>query len=310
MKSSKVLGAVLGLSLLLGSAGVVLAAPYDDVHSVFDITGTTATPQTVTPFATTAGSNSLEIYVGDNTSPAFRSFNIGSGIAVNTSSNNIYVTPNTIETPDGFLTDTLGIINGNVSSLTSTVSGFSGSISSHSTSINALNAFNALVNSNLVGTSTVMTASASTTISNGLMTRAEAVKLDAMAANLPWSWATTTRSIVTGTGATGFQVSSTRVSTVRYNTTVTTTASIAGNAGGYIALEVAPTNSATASDWVEMGRCGNSQALTLAITLQSVQGTTCQLAADVPAGYYAKLRSVTSQGTVSYAFVSSSEVLK
>lgn len=142
---------------------------------------------------------------------------------------------------------------------------------------------------------------------NGFLSTTDKSKLDAIQS---WSWASPSRSIVTGTGATGFQVSSTRNATVRENVTVTTTASIAGNAGGYIALEMAPTNSATAGDWVEVGRCGNSQALTLAITLQSVQGTTCELTADVPAGYYSKLRSVTTTGTVSFAFVSAQEVLK
>lgn len=170
-------------------------------------------------------------------------------------------------------------------------------------------ALNAQINANLFGTSTTMLASTAST-TNGLMTKVQSVKLDAMAANLPWSWATSTRSIVTGTGATGFLVSSTRNSTIHENVKVTTTASIAGNADGYIALEVAPTNSATSTDWIEMGRCGNSQALTLAITLQSVQSTTCELVGDVPAGYYTKLRSVTTTGTVSFAFVSGQEVLK
>lgn len=316
MKSSKVLAVLTGAVLLFSSAGLVFASPFDDIRSYRNSTDTGTTTQAVTPFATSPGSDSIELFIGNDDLSAFHSFNIGSGIGVSLGSNNIYVTPNTIETPDGFLTDTLGIINsslsslsGNISSLTSSMSGLSSIVSSHTTSISSINALDAQINANLFGTSTTMLASATST-TNGLMTKAQGVKLDAMASNLPWSWATTTRSIVTGTGATGFQVSSTRVSTVRYNTTVTTTASIAGNAGGYIALEVAPTNSATASDWVEMGRCGNSQALTLAITLQSVQGTTCQLAADIPVGYYAKLRSVTSQGTVSFAFVSSSEVLK
>lgn len=154
-------------------------------------------------------------------------------------------------------------------------------------------------------TSTTKLASGSV---NGFMSSSDKTKLDGLSGT--WSWSSPSRSIVTGTGATGFQPSSTRNATIRENVKVTTTASIAGNADGYVALEVAPTNSATAGDWIEAGRCGNSQALTLAITLQSVQGTTCQLTADVPPGYYAKLRSVTTTGTVSYAFVSAQEVLK
>lgn len=117
-----------------------------------------------------------------------------------------------------------------------------------------------------------------------------------------------TRSIVTGTGATGFQVSATRPAWVWYDLSVVTTASIAGNAAGDIFLEVAPTNSATAGDWVKKGTFGNAQALSLAITLQSVQTTKGQLGTYVPAGYYVKLRS-SGSGTVSYNFLESTEIL-
>lgn len=108
--------------------------------------------------------------------------------------------------------------------------------------------------------------------------------------------------------ANGWQIDSTRDSDVNYAVTVTTTASIAGNASGYVVLEVAATNSATATDWTEIARTGNSQALTLAITLQSVQAVPAQLHGIVPGGYYTRLRSVTSAGTVTYAYNSGEEV--
>lgn len=116
------------------------------------------------------------------------------------------------------------------------------------------------------------------------------------------------RSIITGTGATGFQVSSTRNSTVQYSPTMVTTASISGNASDVIVFEICATNSATAGDWKEIGRLTNAQALTLAITLQSVQTTSGLLGGIVPAGWYAKMRAITS-GTVSNTFVSGQEVL-
>lgn len=116
------------------------------------------------------------------------------------------------------------------------------------------------------------------------------------------------RSIVTGTGATGFQVSATRDAVVQYSPTMVTTASIAGNASDVIVFEIAPTNSATAGDWVEINRVTNAQALTLAITLQSVQTTSGALGGVVPAGYYAKMRAITS-GTVSNTLSSGQEVL-
>lgn len=182
-------------------------------------------------------------------------------------------------------------------------------VASHTSTISTINALDAAINANLIGSSTTMLAqSASST--NGLMTKAQSNKLDALQGGQAWSWSQPSRSLTTSTGATGFQPSSSRVSTINYNVTVSTTATIGGNSGGYIALEVAPTNSATAGDWVEMGRCGNSQNISLAIVLQSVQTVSCQVSADVPAGYYAKLRSVTVAGTPAFTFNTSSEILK
>lgn len=144
-------------------------------------------------------------------------------------------------------------------------------------------------------------------------TTSQYVRGDGSLATLPvaaaWSQSAATHSIVTGTGATGFQVSSTRNSLVNYSTTIVTTASIGGNQTGVVVLEIAPTNSATPSDWVEVSRYTNGQALTLAITLQSVQTMSGQLSAFVPAGWYAKLRSINTSGTPSYSYNSGQETL-
>lgn len=291
MKKTNILPVLVAVTMILGIASNAFAAPFDYYVSNLDSTGSATTTQTISP-STLLGSYTFPMFVGNGDSSGFQNFILGSGIS--TGGNTISVTPLTIETGDGHLSDTLNIINSSMSSLNS--------------SINAIGTpFNV---------STFMVNQASTTLLvatstfNGFMSGAMVTKLAALSTTTPWAMGTSTHSIVTGTGATGFQVSSTRNSTDRYNVTVTTTASIAGNAAGYIALEVAPTNSATASDWVEVGRCGNSQALTLAITLQSVQGTTCQLTADVPLGYFEKLRSVTTTGTVTYAYVSGVETLK
>lgn len=117
------------------------------------------------------------------------------------------------------------------------------------------------------------------------------------------------RSIVTGTGATGFQVSSTRRSFVTYSSKIVTTATIAGGQEGYVVLEIASTNSATAGDWKEVGRVTNGQALSLALTLQSIQPVSAPMSAYVPAGYYVKIRSVNVTGTPAYTMVSGQEVL-
>lgn len=106
-------------------------------------------------------------------------------------------------------------------------------------------------------------------------------------------------SIQTSTGAVGTQVSTTTGMWVSIAGQVSTTANIAGSSAGDIIVEVAPTNSATAGDWVEWGRIGNSQALSLAVALQSVQIVKGQVLAWVPQGYYVKARS-SGSGTVSY----------
>lgn len=125
----------------------------------------------------------------------------------------------------------------------------------------------------------------------------------------PRSASLQTRSIVTGTGATGFQISSSRNSQACYSVTNSTTANIGGAASSIVVLEMAPTNSATAGDWQELARTGNSQTITLALVLQSVQPTSNQICGFVPAGYYAKLRSILS-GTSSATYNSGQEILE
>lgn len=119
-----------------------------------------------------------------------------------------------------------------------------------------------------------------------------------------------THSIVTtAAAANGWQLSASRVSHISYSVLVTVTASIASGQSGYVVLEIAPTNSAIAADWVEVGRVSSSQTYTLAIAIQGVQGTGGSMSVFVPAGSYARLRSVNVTGTPSYTFVSGQEAL-
>lgn len=316
---AKIVSGLAGMALIFGLVSPAFALTPQIVH--LPTTDNDGNPYTADVAAQSLNGSAVWLMGYDPTTGAPITYLLNSGLILNGSissgigqldiTNNI--PSSNVQTLDNFKLDTgnsLAYMLSQMGSATSSISSINSSISSQLSSISVINALNAKISANLSGTSTDMTAQASSTISNGLMTKAQSVKLDAMSANLPWSWATSTRSIVTGTGATGYQVSTTRNSSVHYNLKVTTTASIAGNADGYIALEIAPTNSATTTDWVEMGRCGNSQALTLAITLQSVQGTTCELVGDVPAGYYEKLRSVTTTGTVAFVFLSGQEVLK
>lgn len=116
------------------------------------------------------------------------------------------------------------------------------------------------------------------------------------------------RSLTTGTGATGFQVSASRDALVGYNVTMSTTATIGGASTVTVVLEICPTNSATPAAWVEIARISNSQTITLAVVLQSIQGVAAKLSGVIPAGYYAKLRTVTT-GTASALYNTGQEVL-
>lgn len=118
-----------------------------------------------------------------------------------------------------------------------------------------------------------------------------------------------TRSIVTGTGATGFQPSATRDVFANYNLTVATTATIGGSASGTLVLEICSTNSSTPANWIEVARFTNGQSISLAIALQSIQTLAGQLSGMIPAGYYAKIRSINNSGTPTYTYNSGQEVL-
>lgn len=110
--------------------------------------------------------------------------------------------------------------------------------------------------------------------------------------------------------ANGFQLSTTRDALVSYSVLITVTASISSGQSGYVVLEISPTNSTSAASWVEVGRISASQIYTLAIALQGVQTSGTPVNAVVPAGYYARLRSVNVTGTPTYSFVSGQEVLQ
>lgn len=117
------------------------------------------------------------------------------------------------------------------------------------------------------------------------------------------------RSVVATTGATGFQVSSTRASLVNYSVTISTTVSLSGNSTGYVALQICSTNSATAGDWIEVARTASGQSGTLVVGLTLNQTGGGNLSGVVPAGYYAKILSVNTAGTPTYTYNSGQEVL-
>lgn len=117
--------------------------------------------------------------------------------------------------------------------------------------------------------------------------------------------------VTTAAAANGFQVSSTRDALVSYSVTAVSAVQIGlvANVSGYIVLEVASTNSTTAADWKEKGRVGIGQNVGLALALSSTQTATAPLMALVPSGYYARIRTVNTNGTPTYTYVTGTEVL-
>lgn len=119
------------------------------------------------------------------------------------------------------------------------------------------------------------------------------------------------RSIVNvAAAANGFQISSSRNSEVRYSITISSTVSLSGSGTGYVVLEISPTNSSTASDWIEIGRVSSGQSGTLVIGLVLNQIGGGQICGTIPSGYYVRLRSVTIGGTPTYTYNSGQEVLQ
>lgn len=116
------------------------------------------------------------------------------------------------------------------------------------------------------------------------------------------------RALVTiAAAANGFQVSATRPSLVAYSITIVSTANLSGGAVGYDVLEICSTNSTTASDWVEIARTPNGASVSLAIALTSVSTGGGQVVGMVPAGYYARIRSVNTTGTPAHTLTSQQE---
>lgn len=144
---------------------------------------------------------------------------------------------------------------------------------------------------------------------SGLMSSGDFSKLSNYPVYVAPSQSSVTRSTVSSATSTGFQISSTRNSLATYSLTIVTTASIAGNAFGTIVLEICPTNSTTASDWVEVSRFTNGQALSLAVALQSVQTTASCLHTFVPAGYFVRIRTISTSGTPTFTYNCGQEVL-
>lgn len=105
-----------------------------------------------------------------------------------------------------------------------------------------------------------------------------------------------------------FQISASRSSLVTYSVQITVTASIAGGQNGDVILEIASDIGFT-SNVQTVSIAGLGQTYSLAVALQGVQPQTSVVSGVVPAGYYARLRTVNNTGTPSFSYRAGQEVL-
>lgn len=110
-------------------------------------------------------------------------------------------------------------------------------------------------------------------------------------------------------GANGDRLSTFRDTEVSYSVTIDTSVSLSGNSSGYVVLEIAATNSTTASDWKEISRVSSGQAGSLVIGLVLNQTGGGAVVGVVPAGWYRRLRKVNVAGTPTIVLTGSQEVL-
>lgn len=107
---------------------------------------------------------------------------------------------------------------------------------------------------------------------------------------------------------TAYQVSATRNSLVFYSVQCTVTASIAGGQNCDVILEIA-SDSGFTTNVQTVSINGVGQTYTLAIALQGIQPQTSVLSGFVPAGYYARLRTVQNTGSPTFLYRAGQEVL-
>ena len=139
-----------------------------------------------------------------------------------------------------------------------------------------------------------------TSSTNGLMSAGDKAKLDAYPAyqSRVFNNSPAVSIVTTAAAANGTRLSTTRDISVNYSFTIIANASglLAGASSAYIVLEICATNSAVASDWIEIGRIGNGQTFTSLLTLQSSQPIGGSFGGKIQTGWYHRKRFVTVSG--------------
>lgn len=170
------------------------------------------------------------------------------------------------------------------------------------------------------GTGTVTSVTAGAGLSGGAITTSGTISMPSIGTAGSYSGVTTDAQgrVTAGTNRSqaaasralnsAFQVSATRDAIVSYSVQLTVTASITGGQNGDVVLEIS-TDSGFTTGVQTVAIAGLGQTYTLAIALAGVQPQTGVVSGVVPAGYYARMRTVNNTGTPTYAVRAGQETL-
>lgn len=120
------------------------------------------------------------------------------------------------------------------------------------------------------------------------------------ATNPTRSFASVSRSLVTTTSSTGFQISASVDYAANYSVYAQVSSALIGTNTADVFLEIATTNSTTPGDWTTISRSGISCAGVLATS-----GNTQTVGGFIPAGYYVRLRTLptgTNSGSAVFTY--------
>lgn len=93
---------------------------------------------------------------------------------------------------------------------------------------------------------------------------------------------------LTGSGATGTQIHATKDAETGITYKTSTTCTLAGSNTSVVQVKTCSTNSATESDWVEMGRTEQDQPTGISLTVGQIVAQVGQVVVPVPAGWFVK----------------------
>jgi len=105
-----------------------------------------------------------------------------------------------------------------------------------------------------------------------------------------------------------FQVNASRDSLVSYSVDISCTSTLLGGQSGTVILEIA-TNIGFTTGVQTLGQFTNSNSVSLAIAISVTQINSACLSGFVPAGYFVRLRTISTTGTPTFTYTQGQEVL-